>query len=118
MSKEFRNPPKKKNVLYHDQTNYLFDHILGGFEGNVNGLKNIHNDNLVTEQEYHEFLEKAALHLINRIREFKRTNGLVSIVFALLFTGIQIIGGNNVMVRGRTGRSGRRNEYEFVLDKA
>ena len=104
---------QKQRVLYTAQTNYLFDHILGGFEGNVKGLQSIRNK-LLTEEEYTELLEKAATHLINRIREYKIMNGLVSIFFAVLFTTLQITG-NVLDMRRVSRRSGsKKHDYELV----
>ena len=116
METALKSPParKKRDVLYHDQTHLLFDHILGNFESNIAGLKDIREKELLTEEEYNQWLEKAAVHLIKRVREFKIINGLLSIFFVVLFTGLQVTG-NTLDMRKTARRSGRRNDYEYVV---
>lgn len=121
-----------KPKMYSAQSNSLLhDHILDGFHTTHEGLHKLKEDGLVTENEYTELLEKNINRLLQRIREFRITQHMVSVFFAVLFLHMQVSGEDLDMRRSssrvRTGRtasrgtrgsrSGRRKgESEFQIE--
>jgi len=105
----------EKKILNRKPIDYLFDHILDGFKDTNEGLNFIKKEGLLTAEEYTEQLEKNAVRLVCRVKEFK-IKYLLSIGFACLFAYMQISGDEAVIrkpSRTRSTRSGRRrNETE------
>jgi len=103
----------------------LHDHIIDGFEVTHRGLKQLGH---VTEEEYILLLEKNIHRLVTRIREFRITEKLLSVFFAILFLSMQINGDDlearrSSRTRTRTGSSrswrlrsakGGRKDIELV----
>jgi hypothetical protein len=97
--------------MYSEKSNSLLhDHILDGFHTTHEGLRKLKEDGLVDEREYVELLESNVKRLVSRIREFRLTEKLVCIFFALLFGYMQVNGEDLDMRRSsrvRTGRTAR-----------
>jgi len=104
----------------------LFDHIIDGFAATRTGISNLYDHGLIGATEYVKLIHQNEERLLDRIKEFKITNKLVSVFFAALFTWMQVSGDDLDMRRSsrtrtqsRTGRSSsrsargrRRNETE------
>lgn len=90
----------------------LFHHIIDGFETTFEGIQKAHETQVISDQELTEFLKKNSTRLIERIREFKIMNGLISIFFAGMFCLMQVGGEDLEMrrssVRARTSRTTTR----------
>ena len=102
-----------------EKADYLFDHILDGFVKSHEGLEFLLREGMIDQEEYTLMLRKNAVRVIDRIHEFK--NKVLSIFFAGLFSYMQVQGADLEMRRPvrtgritRTGRSGKRNEFEPV----
>lgn len=102
-------------MLSGKDKNLLFDHLLDGFEASNNGIKNLKQSGLVKDDEYTELLEKNAQRLIDRIKEFKIAQKLVSISFAGMFLWLQISDQDLEMRRAKRMRVKRRNESEIII---
>lgn len=108
----------KPTMLSRERATYLFDHVLDGFESSHKGIEQLKKNNLIGDQEYTELLEKNTKRLIDRVKEFKIVQRLVCLVFACMFTVIQVNGDDLEMrrssrTRTRTStsrRDGRRKE--------
>lgn len=105
----------KGSMFSQQKVNYLFDHLLGGFETSNKGIQNLKQSGLVKEEEYTELLEKNAQRLIDRIKEFKIAQKLVSIFFAGMFLWMQVSDQDLEMRRAKRTRVRRRTESENVL---
>lgn len=81
------------------QRDYLFHHILGGFEGSTQSIELAREGQLLTDEEYTALLKKNSQRLIERIKEFKITYRLLSIGFACLFSYMQVNGDDIEMRR-------------------
>lgn len=93
----------------------LFDHILDGFKSSNDGLRQLKHTGLVKDDEYTVLLEKNAQRLIDRIKEFKIAQKLVSVFFALMFLWLQVNDQDLEMRRAKRTRLRRRNETENIL---
>jgi len=112
---------QKARILNRKNIDQLFFHILDGFKTSHDGLKFIKEEEVINEAEYLELLEKNAERLIDRIREFRIANRLMSLFFAALFGYMQMQTGELEMRRpGRvrtTARArvrNRRSEEAFT----
>lgn len=103
---------------------YLFHHILDGFKTSHEGIAQLQQQRLVSDEEIHDLIKKNSERLIDRIREFRLTEKLLCVFFAVLFGYLQITGDDLEMrrpTRTRTGRTSsarsrngrRRNEIEM-----
>ncbi len=107
----------KQTMLSKKNASYLFDHILDGFRSSHEGIEKLYNQKLIDDHELVELLEKNSTRLIERIKEFKFVNQLVSVFFAVLFMYMQTSGDDLEMRRparartssSRTMRSGSRS---------
>lgn len=104
----------KATMLSKEKVNLLFHHILDGFKSSAEGLLFLKRDRIIDEKEYVELLEKNAQRLIERIEEFKLTNKIISVGFAMLFMWMQVSDQTLDMRRTRRTRTRRRNETEQV----
>ena len=96
---------------------YLFDHILGGFEKSHEGIHNLKQQGLVDDHVIKDLLDKNSKRLIDRIKEFKITQKLTCIFFALMFGYMQISGDDIERARrSRKVNSRKRHEYEYFDD--
>lgn len=102
-------------MLSKRKVELLFHHILDGFKSSAEGLLFLKRDKLIDEKEYIELLEKNAHRLIERIEEFKVSNRILAVGFALLFTWMQVSDQSLDMRRTRRSRLRRRNEIETVI---
>jgi hypothetical protein len=113
----------KPKMMSKNSLEYLFHHILDGFKASHEGIVQLQRDHAMSDEEIHELIKKNSERLIDRIREFRLTEKLMSVFFALLFGYMQINGDDLEMRRparvrttsarvrnSRTGR--RRNEHE------
>ncbi len=105
----------KATMLSKIKAAYLFDHVLDGFESSNKGLKNLKATGLVKEDEYTELMEKNAQRLIDRIKEFKIAQKLVSVFFAIMFLWLQVTDQDLEMRRAKRTRVRRRTESENVI---
>jgi hypothetical protein len=104
----------RARILNKKPLTLLFDHILDGFKATHEGSEFILKEGIITTEEHYELLQKNAARLIARIREFKIANNLLSILFASLFTWMQV-SGQDLDMRRSSRRSGRRrNETEIT----
>lgn len=95
---------------------YLFDHILDGFKTSHEGILNLKQQQLVSDEEIEDLIRKNSERLIDRIREFKIHEKIFGIFFACLFTWMQIDGEDLEMRRPNRGRVGRRrHESENLI---
>lgn len=111
----------KNANLSKQKTEYLFHHVLDGFKGSYEGIEQLHDKHLISDEEYAAMLVKNSKRLIERIREFKAmfleaAKRTICILFAMLF-GYMQVNGDDLEARRpqRTARSararrGRRNE--------
>jgi hypothetical protein len=107
----------KPRMMSKNNMDYLFDHILGGFEKSHEGIHNLKQQGLVDDQVIKDLLDKNSKRLIDRIKEFKITQKLTCIVFAFMFGYMQISGDDIERARrSRKARSRRRQEYEYIED--
>lgn len=102
-------------MLSKRKVELLFHHILDGFKSSAEGLLFLKRDKLIDEKEYIDLLEKNAHRLIERIEEFKISNQILAIGFAVLFTWMQVNDMGLDMRRTRRSRLRRRNEIENVI---
>ncbi len=102
-------------MLSKRKVEMLFHHILDGFKSSAEGLLFLKRDHLIDEKEYIDLLEKNAHRLIERIEEFKISNRILAIGFAVLFTWMQVNDMGLDMRRTRRSRLRRRNEIENVI---
>lgn len=106
---------------------YLFNHIFGGFESSHQGIGQLEQQRLVSDEEIHALIKKNSERLIDRIREFRITEKLTCVFFAVLFGWMQITGSDLEMRRPtrtartstakpqRGGRGGRKGKDEIEL---
>ncbi|MCZ8021189.1 MAG: hypothetical protein O9302_00225 [Cyclobacteriaceae bacterium] len=113
---------QKARILNRKSIDQLFFHIIDGFKSSHDGLKFIKAEHVITESEYLELLEKNAERLIERIRDFRIANKILSLFFACLFGYMQMQTGELEMRRpGRVRTStrarvrNRRNESSVKL---
>lgn len=88
-------------------------HILDGFKTSHEGIAQLEQNRLVSDEEIHELIRKNSERLIDRIREFRLTEKLMSIFFAALFGYMQVTGDDLEMrkpgrVRTSTSRARTR----------
>lgn len=106
------NRVQRARVLNKKQIALLFDHILDGFRASHEGAGFIHKEGIISDQEYHDLLQKNSIRLIERVREFRIANNVLGLVFAFIFTWHQVSGEDLEMRRARRTRTRRRNETE------
>jgi len=109
----------KPKMMSKNSLEYLFHHILDGFKTSHEGIAQLQQNKLVSDEEIHELIKKNSERLIDRIREFRMTEKLLSVFFVALFGYMQITGEDLEMrrpARARTGktmqRPGRRKSKE------
>jgi hypothetical protein len=103
-------------ILSKKQTADLWHHKIDGYESRIKGLRDLRKNGMITEEEYFDYLDRCADNFFYTIKEFKLVHKLTCIVFAVLFTSLQVMSNNIDLIRaGRMGRRGRRHEYEIVL---
>lgn len=109
----------KPKMMSKHSLEYLFNHILDGFKTSHEGIAQLQQKHLVTDDEIHELIRKNSERLIDRIREFRITEKLTCVFFAVLFGYMQIVNEDISMrkpARVRTGRylqrTGRRKGKE------
>jgi hypothetical protein len=100
----------KAVMLSKKNASHLFDHVIDGFEKSYQGIENAAQLELFNQEEELELLRKNSERLIERIKEWKTLNKIVSIFFAFVFCLMQIAGADLDMRRSSRGRTGRRNE--------
>lgn len=94
--------------------NYLLDHILGGYKSSHEGIIQLKQLGMVTDQELVDLLTKNGERLINRIVEFKLLQRLSCIFFAALFGYMQLTCEDLEMRKARNLRMRRRHNVEVV----
>lgn len=105
-----------KQKMYSKQSNtYLHTHIIDQFSASHKGIKGLLAAGHIDEREYTSLLEKNSERLIDRIREFRIVEKMMSISFALLFTWMQATDEDLDMRKARRMRLRRRNETEQTL---
>lgn len=105
----------KPHMMSRQAMSHLFDHILDGFKTSHEGIINLKEQGLVSDQEIAELVKKNSERLIDRIREFKILQRLVAIFFAVMFGYMQISCEDLEMRRGSRARGRRRQESENVI---
>lgn len=90
---------------------YLFHHILDGFKTSHEGIAQLQREHLVSDEEIHELIRKNSERLIDRIREFRMTEKLLCVFFALLFGYMQITGDELEMRRPARVRTSRTTQH-------
>lgn len=100
----------KAVMLSKQKASHLFDHVIDGFEKSYQGIENAAQLQLFNQEEELELLRKNSERLIERIKEWKTLNKLVSLFFAGVFSLMQIAGADLDMRRTSRVRTGRRNE--------
>lgn len=106
----------KERMMSIQSNTQLHDHILDGFFTSHQGLRMLLDKKLITTEEYTRLLEENAMRLAERVKHFRITHKLTSIVFALLFSWLQI-GGEELEMRRVARRTRRRNEDVDMLIK-
>jgi len=104
----------KAHMLSAHAVNHLFHHIIDGFNSSHQGIIELEKKHILTDDEAHALLVKNSERLIDRINEFKAREKIVSVIFAALFTIMQVQGGELEMRRPSRGRSGRRNTEDII----
>lgn len=99
--------PKKIDLMYH---------LVDGFQVTRLGLKQTLKDGAITLDEYHDLVERNQDRLLDRIKEFRIVNRLLSLVFACLFSYMQINGDDLEMRKAGRTRGRRRNESEQTIN--
>lgn len=94
--------------------NKLIDHILGGYKSSHEGIIQLRERRMVTDEELADLLIKNGERLIKRIVEFKIVERLVAIFFAGLFGFLQLTCNDLEMRKGRSLRLRRRSEIEVT----
>ena len=98
----------KPKMMSKNSLEYLFHHILDGFKTSHEGIIKLEQSHLVSDEEIHELIRKNSERLIDRIREFRLTEKLTCIFFALLFGWMQINGDDLEMRRTTRARTSAR----------
>lgn len=102
-----------KEKMYSKQSNtYLHTHIIDQFSASHKGLKVLLQEGHIDEHEYTSLLEKNSERLITRIREFRIAEKITCVLFAMLFTWMQVSDEDLDMRRARRMRVRRRGEVE------
>ena len=102
---------KPIQLLTKSRIDYLFHHILLGFESSNAHIEQAFLTGLIDKKEQQDLHAKNATRLIARIKDFKLVNRIISLFFAALFTLMQV-NGDDIEMRRPTGR--RRNETELA----
>lgn len=113
----------KQSMLSKKNSSYLFDHVLDGFRSSYEGIEQLKQQHLISEDEYVDLLKKNSSRLIDRIKEFKVHMKLVSLFFAVQFAMLQVNGDDLDMRRtsrtrtssSRSARGSRRNDSKFKI---
>jgi len=71
--------------LTKERTTYLFQHLLGGFEGSLEGIELAHERRLITDKEYVELLRKNSKNVTNGLTAFMASVPHASTPFFFLF---------------------------------
>jgi hypothetical protein len=95
-------------ILNRKPIDYLFDHVIDGFALTRKGLRQALDDKVITLEEYWQLVEANQDRVLDRIKQFKIVNKLLSLLFACIFSYLQV-NGDQLDMR-RSGR--RRNENE------
>lgn len=106
----------KPRMMSKQAMDHLFDHILDGYKSSHEGIVQLKEQGLVSDQEVTDLLKKNSERLIDRIKEFKLVQRLVCVFFALLFGYMQMDCQDLEMRRARRVRARRRNETENVIE--
>lgn len=101
-------------TLNQQSINHLIDHILGGYKSSHEGIIQLRERRMVTDEELAELLIKNGERLIKRIVEFKIIERLVAIFFAGLFGFLQLTCNDLDMRKARSLRMRRRQNVEVV----
>jgi hypothetical protein len=108
-------PTIRARILNRSQIDYLFDHILGRFETSKKHIENALATKLISKAEADSMQAINADTLIKRIKDFRIANRLLSVVFATLFSYMQISGDDLEVRRPSRTRIRRRNETEQTI---
>ena len=103
---------KTARILNRKPIDYLFDHIVDGFALTRKGLKQALAEKVITIEEYWQLVEANQDRVLERIKQFKIVNKLLSVTFACLFTYMQVSGDDLDMRRSSRTRTRRRNDTE------
>jgi len=93
---------------------YLVHHILGGYQSSHEGLIQLRELGLATDQELVDQFMKNGERLIQRIIEFKLLQRIACIFFAALFGYMQLTCEDLEMRKARNLRMRRRQNVELV----
>ena len=107
----------KPKMMSRAAMDYLFFHILGNHEASHQGILQLAEKQLATDDEVADLIRKNSERLIARIREFKVHEKIFGIFFALLLGYMQMTGEDLEMRRTarRTGRRKHKNENVITL---
>ena len=84
---------KTRTILNPKKIDLLFDHIIGGYVCSRKGIAMLkHEGHIKTLEDYIELVDKNQDRLIARIKEFRIVNRLLSVIFAFLFSYMQVNG--------------------------
>jgi hypothetical protein len=108
---------KTRTILNPKKIDYLMYHLVDGFEVTRRGLKQTLMQGAITLDEYHALVELNQDRLIARIKDFRIVNKLLSLVFAFLFSYMQINGDDMDVRRPQRTRGRRRNDAEQILNQ-
>lgn len=103
-----------KEKMYSRASNSLLhDHIIDGYLATDDGIEQLRTRAVITEQEYIMLLRKNIARLRQRILEFRITEKLTCIAFAIMFTW-HAATDTDLQIR-RPRKTRRRNETEQSL---
>jgi hypothetical protein len=108
---------KTRTILNPKKIDYLMYHLVDGFEVTRRGLKQTLMQGAITLDEYHDLVERNQDRLIARIKDFRIANKLLSILFACIFSYMQVNGDDLDMRRSSRARGRRRNESNQILNQ-
>ena len=108
---------KTRTILNPKKIDYLMYHLVDGFEVTRRGLKQTLKEGAITLDEYYDLVERNQDRLIARIKDFRIANNLLSILFACIFSYMQINGDDLEMRRTSRARGRRRNESEQMVNQ-
>jgi len=105
----------KEKMMSKRSMDYLFDHILDGFKSSHQGILNLQQQGIVSNEDIAELVKKNSERLIERIQEFKLHEKIFGLFFASLFLYNQITCEDMDMRRSRRMRVRRKTESENVI---
>jgi hypothetical protein len=97
-------------MMSRQAVDHLFHHILDGFKTSHEGILNLEREQLVSDEEIRELIEKNCDRLIDRVREFRVTEKILAVGFACMFGWLQISGEDLEMRRAKRMRARRKTE--------